>query len=249
MIDFHTHILPNIDDGAESIEESKRMIEKLQSQGVSEILFTPHFSSKSRALNDFLEERDEKYSMLSASFPEMNFYKGAEVAFNRIKKCDLDYSTLTINNTSYVLLELPKMSAWHKDIANRIDSICSIYLFKPIIAHVELYKEIQQDISILDDFIKMGYLLQMDLDSLNIKSVRKFALKLLEHNYIHIIGSDCHNITSRPPRYDVGIQTIKEKFGQEKVDYLQNNMKNMLLGKEVQTKKPKKLRKIFGLYF
>ena len=104
------------------------------------------------------------------------------------------------------------------------------YKVKPILAHIERYKALMEGKYTLDEFIEMGCLTQANISSFSDapRSIRKRLLKLLDAGKIHFIGSDCHNLDSRPPEYEKGIEVIKKKCGDEAVQTLIANANYLL---------------------
>ena len=99
------------------------------------------------------------------------------------------------------------------------------YGAKPILAHIERYQALMEDPYKLEDYIDMGCLTQVNISTFSDahRSVKKKLFKLLDTGHIHLIGSDCHNLSSRPPEYEDGINEIVKKSGQEAVDALIRN--------------------------
>ena len=140
MIDFHSHILPGIDDGAQDIETSLALIEEEKKQGVSTIVLTPHFYPDRNTPDNFLKEREEAYRKLtshpeSSTFP--NFIKGAEVALTyELPKLE-GLEKLCIEGTNLILIELP-YHTYNEWVLNALFGISARGLV-PIIAHFERF--------------------------------------------------------------------------------------------------------------
>ena len=110
MTDIHTHIVPNVDDGARSMEESLALLELLAAQGVCSLIATPHFyADNCLDLGAHIERMEKAFRELKSNLKEgmPQIYLGHEVLyFNGISSCE-DMKKLTINNSNYILLELP----------------------------------------------------------------------------------------------------------------------------------------------
>jgi protein-tyrosine phosphatase len=196
VIDIHTHILPGIDDGVETIEESVTILKKASDEGVKAIVATSHIiempsESYWRKVNDTFNCVQQ---MIIQEKIDIEIILGAELFISpdlpqKIK----ENKGLTINSgNGYVLLELP---------VYEIPLFTDLQGIVPIIAHPERYVEIQKDTNKLFDLVKKGVLTQLNSGSLMGrygKKAQKTAKTLLGHNLIHIIGSDLHSIPNGP---------------------------------------------------
>ena len=198
MKDIHSHILNGIDDGARTIEESLELLRKAELAGITDIVLTPHYikntryncnnrnkSTIARELVKRMKEEDIKIKL----------YLGNEVFIDEeIIKLIREKEIATINNTRYILVELPMNSALNNAIDIMFDLIRHGYI--PILAHPERYTYIQNDISKLDKFLEIGVLLQGNYLSLYGKygrNAEKVLKKLLKDKKIHFLASDIHH--------------------------------------------------------
>lgn len=193
IVDIHSHILPGIDDGARSFKESIEILDLMKNKGITDIVCTPHYM-KSTKYNQNNKEKIELFHQLKQQYQGINLYLGNEVYIDE-DICELlkKEEILTINNSAYLLIELP-MNSKIKDL----DSIFYDLMRKgiiPLIAHPERYSYVQEDITYLDEYINMGVLFQGNYESLfgkYGKSSEKTLKKLLKKNYITCLGSDIH---------------------------------------------------------
>lgn len=227
LVETHCHILPEIDDGAKSVEESVRMVQRLQTQGAKKIISTSHYYSDSISLDDFIALRNKAYDKLKRELPpgSPEIILSAEVYISKYLFNNDDLTPLCIGNSRYILIEHPFSSTFSPASYNRLANMCVDYNVKPILAHIERYGALMEDKNKLDEFIKLGCLTQVNISSFADASrhTRKKLFKYLESGRIHLIGSDCHNLTTRPPDYSAGVKAIKEKYGSEAIDALINN--------------------------
>lgn len=142
MVDFHTHILPAVDDGSKHIEQSLQMLECQQAQGVRRVVLTPHFYPDIDRLDAFLERRKQAYDQLQQAskdrgqLPELVL--GAEVAYYRgISQSDV-LKELTIGSTDYLLVEMPA-GVWTDSMYQELKNIYRQHGIVPIIAHLDRY--------------------------------------------------------------------------------------------------------------
>ena len=139
MLDFHTHILPGIDDGSRDIDMTEKMLRMEQSMGVSHIYATPHFSAHRRSIDSFLERREAalaKTRKLIAADPSLpRVTAGAEVYyFNGIGMAE-QIERLCIENSNILLLELP-FTQWHSDVIENIEHIIKRRGLSVVLAHL-----------------------------------------------------------------------------------------------------------------
>lgn len=213
MIDWHSHILPNIDDGSRSVEESRKLLEELKNQGVKTVVATPHYQADSQTVNDFLHNRETAFKEISqiVSEVEIEVVLGAEVKYyygiSRMK----DLKRLRIGKSKLLLLEMP-MTRWTEYTVRELEEIASLAGVTLVLAHIERYLPLQSK-KVWQRLYNCGILMQVNATFFKGFISKKKALKYLANKKIHIIGSDCHNITSRPPKLDMAFGEISKKLG------------------------------------
>ncbi len=209
-IDFHTHLLPNLDDGSQSVEESKALLEALRLQGVDLVVATPHFYSNKASLDDFLRQRSEAYEQLNAETPKLLL--GAEVSFFRgMGKADR-ICELCIAGTNALLIEMP-FSQWGRGEVAELHQILNGGI-TPIIAHIERYFSYQKDLTALNEIINLPVFLQVNAEALMQKKMRKFVFQLINQGFQILLGTDCHNMKNRKPDMDAGREVLARKYGE-----------------------------------
>lgn len=227
LVDVHSHILPGIDDGSPDVETSLKMIEALQSQGARAIVLTPHYYSDSISYEDFVARRDNALLLLEKSLPpgSPKLIPAAEVYITKYLLNNSNLDALKIGNTDYALIEHPFSCDFSQEIYDRLLSLNYDYGIKPILAHIERYPAFMDDGDLLDSYIEMGCIAQVNISSFvdSSRSLRKKLFKYLESGRIHLIGTDCHNLSSRKPDFETGVNAIIKKCGAEAVDVLERN--------------------------
>lgn len=227
LVDVHSHILPGIDDGSPDVETSLKMIEALQSQGARAIVLTPHYYSDSISYEDFVARRDNALHLLEKSLPpgSPKLIPAAEVYITKYLLNNSNLDALKIGNTDYALIEHPFSCDFSQEIYDRLLSLNYDYGIKPILAHIERYPAFMDDGDLLDSYIEMGCIAQVNINSFvdSSRSLRKKLFKYLESGRIHLIGTDCHNLSSRKPDFETGVNAIIKKCGAEAVDVLERN--------------------------
>ncbi len=227
LVDVHSHILPGIDDGSPDVETSLKMIEALQSQGARAIVLTPHYYSDSISYEDFVARRDNALHLLEKSLPpgSPKLIPAAEVYITKYLLNNSNLDALKIGNTDYALIEHPFSCDFSQETYDRLLSLNYDYGIKPILAHIERYPAFMDDGDLLDSYIEMGCIAQVNISSFvdSSRSLRKKLFKYLESGRIHLIGTDCHNLSSRKPDFETGVNAIIKKCGAEAVDLLERN--------------------------
>lgn len=224
--DIHTHILPNIDDGAKNIDESLALLKKLSNQGVTHIALTPHYYSNKESIEDFLESRRKSYCEFIKSAPKnIKYSLGAEVyvseyIFNNKSLEDVCYS-----NTDKILLEFPYSSSFTGKSRDMLFKIMSNYSVKPILAHIERYDALLNHIDLVEELVDNGCEMQINLSSLTTFSVRRKLLKMFKNGFIGHVGTDTHSF-KKGSDFNTGYEILQKKF--ENIDeVLQYNSKSI----------------------
>lgn len=232
LIETHCHILPGIDDGSPDVETSLKMIHRLKAQGAKAIILTPHYYSDSISYQDFVKSRNEALSKLKEALSDDDpvLIPAAEVYISSYLFNYENLDELCIGNTRYALIEHPFTCDFSQKIYDRLLNLNYDYNIKPILAHIERYSALMNDEDLLDEYINAGCLVQVNISSFANahRGTRKRLIKYLESGRIHLIGSDCHNLDSRPPDYESGIKIITKKCGDEAIKLLERNASLLL---------------------
>ena len=239
MIDFHSHILPNIDDGSTSMEESVNLIKEAAQTGFTGIILTSHYlqnyyecvEEERKALLVELAEQTEmndastrKYNVLDAGnkveLPKL--YLGSEIYITtEIVELLKEGKASTINGTNYVLFELPMNSKplFAKDVVYKL--IQNGY--KPIIAHPERYSYVKEDIQFARELKDMGALFQSNYGSvigMYGSTAKKTLKKLLKEDLISFLGSDVHAVGQIYPKVPKILKKLEKWISPEKLKEL-----------------------------
>ena len=228
-IDFHTHILPELDDGSRSLEMSNGMLSKLYAQRVDALVLTPHYYSHQKPIDDFLEMQKHAFRRLEASLtaPAPKLILGAEVYFSDYLFNNRDLSSLCIEGTRLMLLELPYNKTIDDRLMDKVDRLIGDYNITPVIAHVERYPSLIRKKHRLDLMLNMGCVLQMNLSSFTVFGKRRL-ISLVRDGYIGAFGTDAHNLSSRPPSYDDGYRVLCKMVPKRTLEDIQHSMASML---------------------
>lgn len=219
MIDIHCHILPNVDDGSESLEESITMAKIAESEGITKIVNTSHchFDFKYKKGNELKLELEKFNQALKEENINIEVLLGNELYYTSdlIERFDeLDF--FSMNNSKYILMEFSPIN-FPKNIEDVIYEI-KIRGYIPIIAHAERYKQVQEDVNIVLDCIKEGALIQVNASSIlgkNGEKVEDTSKKLLDNNMVHFVATDAHSSNRRRPLIKDSYNYILKNYGKE----------------------------------
>lgn len=215
MLDFHAHLLPGIDDGSRSVEESLAMLGALAEQGVDTVVATPHFLADEETPSAFLRRRQRAALSLVPKLPARSprILLGAEVKYYYGIANLEGLSSLCVEGSRFLLLEMP-MARWTECILSELRQLSCAGDVTVVLAHVERYLGLQNR-QILDQLLESGILFQVNASFFLDFFGKRRAFSMLDAGEIHFLGSDCHNMTSRPPRIGQAMAVIRKKFGDE----------------------------------
>lgn len=235
MIDFHSHFLPEIDDGAKDAKMSIAMLAESYRQGVDIIFATPHFYADEDEPKHFLKRRLASYLRLKEAYLSMQerpkipaIYLGAEVYyFPGIAQCE-DIIPLTMGNTKMLLIE-PPVAPFTESMLREIESIYDNLGLIPVIAHLDRYCHMLNDYSLFDRVASHHIDIQVNASFFLHHDTAEMALEMLRKEKFSLMGSDCHNMTNRIPNLSLAIEKIIAMNLQEaleKIDSLAYNILN-----------------------
>lgn len=233
IVDFHTHILPGIDDGSHNTEETVAMLRQEKEQGITHVVATPHFYPQHDKPERFLARRAaamERLEEILAQDPSLpRITAGAEVHYFRgIGSTDV-LPELTIGSGRYILIEMPA-APWTETMYDELERIYSRRSIMPIIAHIDRYISPLRTFRIPERLCELPVLVQANADFFVGRFTSGMAMKLLRSEQIHLLGSDCHNLTSRKPNLGAAIEAIQKKLGTEALFPIINSQNEILNG-------------------
>ena len=203
MIDIHTHILPQVDDGSDSIDTSLYLLNQEIKEGINKVILTPHQNKQNLDKKGLIEKYNE-FKEKVKDLP-IELYLGSEVYYYSGLKEDLkDGKILTLMDSKYFLVEFSTRIEYNiKDILYDF----TVLGFKPIIAHIERYDYLSKE-----DYeeISKYALIQVNASSFFNKNYKKICMYLLKNNLIDFIASDCHD-RFRDVSFTKTIKLIKKK--------------------------------------
>jgi len=250
MIDLHCHILPNIDDGADSIETSIAMAKEAVAQGITHILCTPHHNNgryqNSKAM--VIEAVALLQAELDKQQVDLTLFEGQEVRItgDLLQEVNDDRILFTDLTNTYVLIEFPTMDipAYTEQLFFELRAQERV----PVIVHPERNAKFREDPNRLLSYLEMGCLAQLTAPSLVGtfgKSIQKTAQVMVDHNLVQMVASDAHGVNKR--RFH--LKEAYELMGNEKATLMQQVAKDLINGDQVTYPKYKEVKKKkFGLF-
>lgn len=247
VIDTHAHILAGLDDGAETMEDTKRLLDQAIAEQITGIIATPHafhpnFKTDLAKLKTQLETTN-KY--IEEQQLPMKIYSGQECRLNeKLPELLKTRQALTMAESRYVLLELPSSGIPGYTVPIIQQLITSGYV--PIIAHAERNQGIIEKPERLRRLLLHGALAQVTAGSVAGsfgKAIQRTAMSLIDANLIHVYGSDVHSLERRPFLYNEGLDYLEKKGRHEMVDIFLENNERILLNEDMHVLEPQDIQK------
>lgn len=230
LYDLHCHCLPGIDDGCKTKEESAQVLRQSLKQGVAAIVATPHYYPK-ETVSSFLDRRNRSYMMLCRFLKDNhiahpNLFLGAEVAYHTGLVNEKQLNQLCIGQSKYLLLEMP-FSKWSPNVLREVQAMRRTRGIIPIIAHIERYLKIQEKHTI-ETLIYSDVMIQMNAEYILDFWTQRKAKKMLNNGWIQFLGTDSHNLTSRPPNLGQAVHKLEQWKMTDCLDDICTASKNVL---------------------
>ncbi|HLR81262.1 MAG TPA: CpsB/CapC family capsule biosynthesis tyrosine phosphatase [Bacillota bacterium] len=257
MIDIHSHILPGVDDGAQTISDSLEMAQAAVDDGIHTIIATPHHkngryeNTKKQIqknvflLNDLLVQHNIPLTVLAGQETRLNGEFIDEMTNGEV---------LPLNDTKYVFVEFPtgQIPQYAKPMLFDIQMAG----YQPIIVHPERNRTFMKHPNKLYGFVRNGALAQLTAASLVGKfgkNVQKLSMQFLEAHLIHFIATDAHNTTTRGFCLQEAYQKVTKEYGEKRSHILMENSQLLMDGENIHIVEPERIRihkkkKFFGLF-
>lgn len=222
--DIHTHLLPGVDDGSCSMEETMIMIRIALSQGIQTIIATPHYAVGRK--NVSVEELERIRGLVEVEAKKQNdnirILLGNEIFYSdSIIEALNKKQALTLAGSKYVLVEFSYEESYRVIYRALAKLIRSGYI--PILAHVERYYYLHKSKEAISELIKMGCYMQMNCNSLigGIFNKRaSYHRKIIDQGMIHFLASDCHDFKNRIPNMEKAVQVLLKKCDADIIDQI-----------------------------
>ena len=223
LVDVHCHVLPEMDDGSEAVDVSLAILRQEKEQGVDVVCATSHYYARQNSIPDFCARRAEALKRLSAVLTDdlPRVLPAAEVAyFPHMEEQDL--SPLCIQGTRTLMLEMP-FADWTDLQVEAVEALALDCGYQVVLVHPERFCFSGSNRSQLRRLAQLPIGLQVNAGSLIRWQTRRLALDMLQLAHWPLLGSDCHNLTSRPPNLKGGRAVIRRKLGEDFLNQMDEN--------------------------
>lgn len=218
-IDIHAHILPGVDDGSSSMEETRQMLQQAIEQGIGTIIATPHYAAgaKNASVEQLQQIRELVQEEASKLDNNLKILLGNELYYSESIIDSLKAKeALTLAGSRYILVEFSVNESYRTIYKGLGELVCAGYA--PILAHVERYLGLQRREDLMMELNELGCYIQMNSNSLlggMFHTEANYHRKLFNQGLIHLIGSDCHDKKVRVPRMKVVVEALQKKSDPE----------------------------------
>ncbi len=219
FVDMHCHVLPEVDDGAQSLEETRKMLQTAYDEGIRYIIATPHYHPRRGRKPPHILRRQLRLVRSEAEkiSGRLRIYLGNEIYFGQDIPDLLDEEeVLTMNRTRYVLVEF--------STADSFEHICQgirqlqMRGYNVILAHIERYQCMLAEPDRAGYLAEMGVKIQINADSITGecgRRVRKYVRQLMEQDLVFCTGTDAHRPKIRPPHMKKAAEYVAAKYGRQ----------------------------------
>lgn len=241
MIDIHSHIIFDVDDGPKTLEDSRRLLEESYRQGVRTIISTSH---RRKGMFETPEEKiaanfKQVQDLAKQVADDLTVLHGAEIYYTSDILKKLEEGTFpSLASTKYVLIEF-SMNTPYKDIHSALGNVIRLGM-TPVVAHIERYHCLENDEDRVSELINMGCYMQVNSSNVlkpklfgdRYKFMKKRVQFFLERDLVHFVASDMHNLDDRPPYMQKAYQLVAKKYGAERAEELFKTNQEILLSNE-----------------
>ncbi|MFS1664286.1 capsular polysaccharide biosynthesis protein Cps4B [Streptococcus sp. zg-JUN1979] len=238
MIDIHSHIVFDVDDGPKTLEESLALIGESYRQGVRTLISTSHrrkgmFETPEQTIYEHFqivkEEAEEQYEGLTVLY-------GGELFYTEDLRQKLEAKKVpTLNGTRYALIEFSMLTPW-RDIHQAVTKVLMLGV-TPVIAHIERYNALEFKAERVRELIDMGCYTQINSNHVlkpklfgdKEKIFKKRARYFLKEDLVHCVASDMHNLDKRPPFMKQAFEEIFKEYGRHRAhDLFEGNLEKLI---------------------
>ena len=241
MIDIHSHIVFEVDDGPKTIEDSRALLEESYRQGVRTIISTSHrrkgmFETPEAKIEENFKQVQELAKEIA---DDLTVLYGAEINYTSDILDKLEQGKIPrLADSQYALIEFSMITPY-KEIHTALSNVLRLGV-TPVVAHIERYHCLENDEKKVRDLINMGCYTQINSSSVlkpklfgdTYKFMKKRAQFFLEKDLVHFVASDMHNLDPRPPYMQEAYQIISKKYGESHAEQLFRKNQELLLRSE-----------------
>ena len=230
MLDVHTHILPGIDDGSRSVEQSLTMLRAEAEQGVKTVMLTPHYRATRESPAEFAGRRAAAEARLREAVGDQEglpaLYCGAEVEFFEGLSHVEELEPLCIGGGSVMLIEMP-FCPWNRRMLAEISALQQHRGVQPILAHIERYRSFQPK-GLWEELSDRGVWLQCNTSFFRRWQTSRIAMSMLKRRLVDFVATDSHDPERRAPDLGAAMEKIESKLGREALDFLRSGEEALL---------------------
>ena len=230
MLDVHTHILPGIDDGSRSVEQSLTMLRAEAEQGVKTVMLTPHYRATRESPAEFAGRRAAAEVRLREAVGDQEglpaLYCGAEVEFFEGLSHVEELEPLCIGGGSVMLIEMP-FCPWNRRMLAEISALQQHRGVQPILAHSERYRSFQPK-GLWEELSDRGVWLQCNTSFFRRWQTSRIAMSMLKRRLVDFVATDSHDLERRAPDLGAAMEKIGAKLGREALDFLRSGEEALL---------------------
>ena len=241
MIDIHSHIVFEVDDGPKTIEDSRALLEESYRQGVRTIISTSYrrkgmFETPEAKIEENFKQVQELAKEIA---DDLTVLYGAEIYYTSDILDKLEQGKIPrLADSQYALIEFSMITPY-KEIHTALSNVLRLGV-TPVVAHIERYHCLENDEKKVRDLINMGCYTQINSSSVlkpklfgdTYKFMKKRAQFFLEKDLVHFVASDMHNLDPRPPYMQEAYQIISKKYGESHAEQLFRKNQELLLRSE-----------------
>lgn len=214
MIDLHSHVLPGLDDGSDSLEESLEMLRVAAAAGTTDIAATPHANDTYSFDPSLVEQKLAQLREAAGESPRLHYGCEMHYTLENLAAALRSPGEYAIAHGGYLLMEL---SDFHipKDIRDIFARLMDAGL-RPIVAHPERNPLLQAEYGVLEEWVKLGCVFQVTSQSFFGRFGKRAAAsapELVRRGLVHLVASDGHDLVQRPLVVDQAHRHVEETFG------------------------------------
>ena len=238
MIDIHSHIIFGVDDGAKDESSTLELLRDSYNQGVRTIIATPHRRKKmfETDINIIYQNFEETRELAKKVADDLVVHLGSEIYYQEGELKNIEEKKYpTLANTDYILIEF-NYGISYRELNQVLRNILLLGL-TPIVAHIERYDCLAEDLGRVEELVDIGCLMQVNTSSVlkpklfgdKRKIYKKRARAYLDMNVVAFIASDMHDIERRPSYMKQAYDIVLEKYGKNRANRLfKTNAKKLL---------------------
>lgn len=222
IVDMHCHILPGVDDGSRSMVETLKMLKIASSEGITEMIVTPHYKEGHKnASPEEIETAIQNVTQTAQTLHlNISLYPGNEIYyFQGVEELLEEGKVCSMNNSGYVLVEFSPMETYPV-IRNAMDSLAS-YGYTPILAHVERYDCLLNNMHNVERLKRMNVRIQVNASAVvgdDGYKVKQFTSKLLKSQIVDYVSTDAHRSEERTPSIQRCAAMLRRRYDADYVD-------------------------------